>query len=77
MKIGSGSSCTKKGINMDFWQKIVPPDGIYEGKQSGYNVHLQIDGKEVRFEAKNGVRGLNIPVIVAINDGTATVQYKR
>ncbi len=62
---------------MDFWQKVMPPDGIYDGKQSGYNVRLQIDGKEIQCQAENGVRGLNIPVIVTITEGVASVKYKR
>ena len=52
------------------------PDGNYEGFWSGYNVDVVINGRNIELAVNYGARGLLIPCIVKINNGSVTVTSK-
>lgn len=61
-----------------FYAPVSVPDGTYIGTQSGYEVCIVVGGVEwVRFTHSVGVRGLDVPVVVKVSDGEATVQWKQ
>lgn len=49
------------------------PDGEYTGSWSGYTVEATINGASMRFQASNGVRGMNCPCKVHVANGEVTV----
>ena len=49
------------------------PDGIYSGLWSGYIVEFEYNGDKYEAEVDRGVRGLNIPCTISVNDGEITV----
>lgn len=53
------------------------PDGRYEGIIGGYEVVCVLSsGKRARFTTDDGVRGFNIPCVVVVRDGSASVEFK-
>ncbi len=54
-----------------FWQETTVPDGVYKGRQGGYEVEILVNDKRVKFHTQHGIRGINIPVTVTIKDGHA------
>lgn len=52
------------------------PDGEYDGSWSGYTVVFVTPLGECKGRATVGVRGLNIPCKVTIEDGQFTVRAK-
>lgn len=50
------------------------PNGEYAGIWGGYVVEACIDGISYRFQAENGVRGMNCPCVVTVQDGEVTVK---
>ena len=50
------------------------PDGIYFGKWGGYMIIVQYNEKTYELKTEEGVRGINISVVVSIKDGVATFE---
>lgn len=50
------------------------PDGQYPGFWGGYSVRFVADRLDVSASTEIGVRGLNIPCIVTVFAGVATVE---
>lgn len=48
------------------------PDGLYNGTWGGYVIELTYLGKTYELTTEEGVRGMNIKVVVTIKDGVAT-----
>ena len=44
----------------------LPPDGVYPGLQSGYDVEFTANGKKYKHKTKTGIRGLNISCSVHV-----------
>lgn len=57
-----------------FYMKYIMPDGIYEGKQSGYEVEISTLG--IWFKTEHGLRGVNIPVVITVKNNEAKVEIK-
>lgn len=55
-------------------QKAVLPDGEYKGIYGGYTIVVEHNGSTYKLETENGVRGLNIPVTVYVNNSVATFE---
>ena len=50
------------------------PDGLYNGIWGGYVIELTHNGKKYELNTEEGVRGINIKVVVEIKDGVATFE---
>lgn len=48
------------------------PNGFYTGRWGGYIVEVVYQQKIFELKTEEGVRGMNIPVIVEIVDGIAS-----
>jgi len=48
------------------------PDGVYFGIWGGYVIELNYNQKTYELTTKEGVRGIDIKVIVTIKDGKVT-----
>lgn len=55
-------------------KKMNIPDGVYDGLWGGWEVEIIEYGLTFRVDA--GVRGINIPVIITVNDGMAVCEEK-
>lgn len=56
-------------------EKVPEPtllDGYYLGKWGGYIIELKFKGKTYELETTEGVKGMNIDVIVKFKDGSMT-----
>lgn len=53
------------------------PDGEYEGTWGGYVINATVNGMSVRFKTKWGIRGVNIPCVVIVNNGSVIVEEKQ
>lgn len=53
-------------------QPATIPDGIYQGIWGGYKIEVKIKDKTYEMTTEEGVRGINVPVIITIKDGEAT-----
>lgn len=58
----------------DDYKKLLPiPDGVYAAKQSGYTVEIICSAgdktKTIAGTASFGVRGMNCPCFVSVNNG--------
>lgn len=56
--------------------EIIPhttlPDGYYNGLWSGYVIEVKFNGKIYELTTEVGVKGINIKVIIEIENGVAT-----
>lgn len=50
------------------------PDGFYAGTWGGSEIELKIGGKTYTLITEEGVRGIDIKVVVEIKDGEATFE---
>ncbi len=50
------------------------PDGLYNGVWGGYVIEVNYKGKTYELETKEGVRGMDIKVVVEIKDGVPTFE---
>ncbi|MES2628280.1 MAG: hypothetical protein V4616_04855 [Bacteroidota bacterium] len=50
------------------------PDGIYSGVWGGYVIEVNLNGEIYQLTTEQGVRGVNIKVVVIIKDGIATFE---
>lgn len=48
------------------------PDGLYNGIWGGYVIEINYKGDTYELATEEGVRGINIKVIVEIKDGEPT-----
>lgn len=48
------------------------PDGLYVSTWGGHIIELEYRGKIYELETKEGVKGINVTVVVSIEDGIAT-----
>lgn len=55
----------------------VSPDGVYDGKISGYSVVWSVGGVVYLGQSEVGIRGINEPVIVTVKDGKPTWSDKQ
>ncbi len=53
-------------------EKISLSDGLYDGVAGGYWVKL--DGYNLYFKLKDGIRGINIRVLIAVKDKIAYIK---
>jgi hypothetical protein len=53
-------------------QEVTLPDGIYSGTWGGYVIDIKFNGKNYELTTEEGVRGIDIKVVVTIKDGVAT-----
>lgn len=47
------------------------PDGTYIGVRSGFTVGFAVDDVQFEGMCETGVRGINIPCVVVVEDGEA------
>lgn len=66
-----------KSITEKVPQVTTLPDGQYEGLWGGYIIEIGSNGKEYELTTEEGVKGMNIKVIVEIKDGEATFEEVR
>jgi len=50
------------------------PDGFYVGTWGGYVITVQYKEKTYELKTKEGVRGVNIRVVIEVKDGIATFE---
>ena len=50
------------------------PDGVYNGHWTGVQVRFTVGQIEITASTSIGVRGLNVPCLVVVLDGNATVE---
>lgn len=55
-------------------QESTLPDGIYVGKWGGYEIEVYYSPDKYILTTKEGVKGMNISVVVTIKDGIATFE---
>ena len=48
------------------------PDGNYNGLWSGYTIELLHDNKTYELSTKQGIRGMDCPVLVSVENGIPT-----
>lgn len=48
------------------------PDGLYNGTWGGYVIEINYKGDTYELATEEGVRGINIKVVVEIRDGEPT-----
>ncbi|MBP6538899.1 MAG: hypothetical protein KA234_01085 [Saprospiraceae bacterium] len=48
------------------------PDGLYNGLWGGYAIDIDYKGKKYELATEEGIRGMNIKVVVQIDKGVAT-----
>lgn len=48
------------------------PDGLYNGTWGGYVIEIDYKGDTYELATEEGVRGINIKVVVEIKDGEPT-----
>jgi hypothetical protein len=53
-------------------QIITLPDGLYTGSWGGYIIEVRFKNKVYELETEEGVRGMNINVVVEIKEGEGT-----
>ena len=61
-----------KSITEKVPQVTTLPDGLYDGLWSGYVIEVSYNGKKYDLTTEEGVRGINIKVVVQIENGVAT-----
>lgn len=53
-------------------QTTTLPDGIYQGIWGGYEIDLKYNDKHYILVTEEGVKGINIKVVVTVNGGRVT-----
>lgn len=61
-----------KSIKEKVPQITTLPDGFYNGVWGGYTIDVTHRGKVYELETEEGVRGVNVKVIVEVKDGEPT-----
>ena len=55
-------------------KEIVLPDGNYIGSWSGYCITLAIGNRTLDLTTEEGVKGINVSVVVTVKNGEATYE---
>lgn len=55
-------------------QEVTLPDGIYTGKWGDYIIEVRYNENTYELTTEEGVKGINISVVVTIKDGVATFE---
>ena len=63
-----------KSIKEKVPQVTTLPDGYYNGVWGGYSIDVIYKSKAYELETEEGVRGINVKVIVEVKDGVATFE---
>ena len=63
-----------KSITEKVPQVTTLPDGYYNGIWGGYIIDIECGGNKYELKTVDGVKGINIKVIVEITDGIATFE---
>ena len=63
-----------KKITKKVPQEVTLPDGIYTGKWGGYSIEVHYNQNTYELTTEEGVRGINISVVITIKDGVATFE---
>lgn len=63
-----------KKITKKVPQEVTLPDGIYTGRWGGYIIEVHYNQNTYELTTEEGVRGINISVVVTIKDGVATFE---
>ena len=63
-----------KSIKEKVPQVTTLPDGYYNGVWGGYSIDVNYKSKAYELETEDGVRGINVKVIVEVKDGIATFE---
>lgn len=50
------------------------PNGRYDGLWSGYQVIVNLEDEQIKLKTKNGVRGINVPCIVIVDNGNVRIE---
>lgn len=58
-------------------QIVTLPDGLYNGIWSGYIIDVKSGGKNYELATEIGVKGINIKVVVQVENGDATFDVVR
>ena len=53
------------------------PDGLYNGTWNGYVIELRYNKEAYELATEDGVRGINMPVVVKIKNGEVTFDTVR
>lgn len=53
-----------------FLAPVTVEDGRYTGKWSGHNLKWEKDGTDIQCQTRIGVRGINVPVVFSIVNGS-------
>ncbi len=61
-----------KSITEKVPQVTTLPDGLYDGVWGGYIIEMLYNGKKYDLTTEEGVRGINIKVVVQVENGVAT-----
>lgn len=63
-------------------EQIIPvqpsdlPEGDHDGTWGGYVVDVQIQNKSYRLSVDTGIRGIDCPCVVHVQDGEVTVRAR-
>lgn len=63
-----------KSITEKLPQSATLPDGIYYGSWGGYVITVNYNNKTFELETEEGVRGIDVRVVVAVKDNVATFE---
>lgn len=55
-------------------QLAVLPDGFYKGVCNGYIIHVEYEKDHYELHTEESIRGIEIPVVIQIQDGVATFE---
>jgi hypothetical protein len=55
-------------------KQVTMPDGIYLGNWSGHEISVSVGKRNFDLTTDEGVRGINVTVVVTIKDGEATFE---
>jgi len=66
-----------KSITEKVPQVTTLPDGLYNGIWCGYVIEVNSEGKRFELETEMGVKGINIKVVVEVENGEATFDVVR
>lgn len=68
------SDSAAKGIDCRAFVSQWPADDEYQGLWSGYFVRFKSGGVEYEVRTDCGVRGINVPAVITVENGSITVR---
>jgi hypothetical protein len=63
-----------EGITKKVPEKCMLPNGWYVGRQGGYVVEVRVQHEVYEIKTDDGVRGMNIPVVVHIDGDNIQIE---